>query len=192
MKEKLQQLTLSQFIDLICGNTAVLLDEHEAENDDKLAIVTRNIVLEFRSIADPGGAATYLKHSEDWIKAKINVIIFTMCDNLVSLGQYGGAREILMEYGLNASGWTDGRISGTIRAKREQWQRELNAIEAEAQKALEERENIRAQFDTQVASIMAHFKFQIDPATIKAPLYANLVARYNREVKAQIAAMKKK
>lgn len=38
---------------------------------------------------------------------------------------------------------------------------------------------------------MAHFKFQIDPATIKATLYANLVARHNREIKALMAALRK-
>lgn len=192
MKEKLNQLTLSQFIDLVCGDTGVLLDGHETEDADKLTIAMRNIVLEFRTIADPGGTATYLKRSEDWLKAKINVIVFTMCNNLATLGHHDKAREILVEYGLNASGWTDNRTSGIIQAKLAQWQRELNAIESETEKELADRENIRSQFDTQVAAIMAHFKFQIDPETIKAPLYANLAARYNKEVKAQIAAMKKK
>ena len=65
-------------------------------------------------------------------------------------------------------------------------------METENEKLIAEREKIRAQFDAQTAAIMAHFKFQIDPATIKATLYANLVARHNREIKAQMAALKKK
>lgn len=192
MKEKLEQLTLSQFVNLVCGDTNVLLGHREIGNHHKLAIATRNIVLEYRSIADPGGTGSYFKHVEDWIKAKINVIIFTMCSNLVALGQYGSAREILAEYGMSASGWTDGRVDGTVQAKLAQSQRELEELETENDKVIAEREKIRAQFDAQTASIMAHFKFQIDPATIKATLYANLVARHNREVKAQKAAMKKR
>lgn len=192
MKENLEQLTLSQFVDLVCGDTSVLLTNHEVGNPNKLAVATRNIVLEYRSIADPGGTSSYFKHVEDWIKAKMNVIIFTMCNNLASLKQYGRAREVLVEYGMPASGWTDGRVDGTIQAKLAQSQRELEEIEVENEKVIAEREKIRAQFDAQTAAIMAHFRFQIDPATIKATLYANLVARHNREVKAQMAALKKK
>lgn len=192
MKKKLEQLTLSQFVDLVCGDMRVLLGPREIGNPDKLAIATRDIVLEYRSIADPGGAGSYYKHVEDLIKAKINVIIFTMCDNLVTLKQHGMAREVLVEYGLSASGWTDGRVDGVIQAKLAQSKRELEELEAETEKAMSEREKIRALFDAQTASVMAHFKFQIDPATIKATLYANLVATYNREIAARNAAMKRK
>lgn len=192
MIEKLEQLTLSQFVDLVCGDTSVLHDKHEIVSSDKLAVATRNIVLEYRAIADPGGTNSYFKHVEDWIKAKMNVIIFTMCNNLATLKQYDRAREVLVAYGLSASGWNDGRVDGTIQARLAQAQRELDDLETENEKLTAEREKIRAQFDAQTAAIMAHFKFQIDPATIKATLYANLVARHNREIKAQMAALKKK
>lgn len=192
MKEKLEELTLSQFIDLVCGDTSVLLGKREIGNADKLTITTRNIVLEYRNIADPCATGAYFKHIEDRVKAKINVIILTMCSNLVSLRQYDRAREILIDYGLSASQWTDARVEGTIQAKLTQSQRELEELEAANEEAIAERDKIRGQFDAQTASLMAHFKFQIDPTTIKATLYANLVARRNREVKAQVAAMKKK
>ena len=190
MKEKLEQLTLSQFVDLVSGNIRVLLGKLEIANPIKIATVTRNIVLEYRAIADPSGTDSYFKYVEDWIKAKMNVLLFTMCSNLVLLNQYGRVRDILENYGLSVSGWTDCRVSGTIQAKLAMSQRELDNLEEENDKAMNERENIRAQFDSQTATLMAHFKFQIDPATIKATLYANLVERHNREVKAQINALK--
>lgn len=192
MIEKLEQLTLSKFVDLVCGNTRVLLQRREKASPNKLAIATRNIVLEYRAIADPGGTNSYFKHIEDWIKAKISVVLFTMCNNLTTLKQYGRAKEVLEAYGLSVNGWTDGRVEGTIQAKLAQAQRELEDFETENEKVSAEREKIRAQFDAQTAAIMAHFKFQIDPATIKATLYANLVARHNREIKAQMAALKKR
>ena len=51
---------------------------------------------------------------------------------------------------------------------------------------------IRRSFDEQTAALIAFFKFQIDTDTMKATIYALLVARYNREIKAQLAAMNKK
>lgn len=189
MIERLEQLTLSQFVDLVCGDTTVL---QGSGNANETAVVSRNIVMEYRSIADPGGVCSYLQRMEDWIKAKIEVIVFTMCLNLISLKQFERAREILNVCGLSSSGWSDSRVEGTVNAKLLQAQRRLDEIEAESEKADAERENIRAQFDSQTAALMAHFKFQIDPETIKATLYANLVARHNREVKAQMAAMRNK
>lgn len=191
MIEKLEQLTLSKFVDLVCGDTSVLLGAHEVGNTNQITVATRNIVFEYRTIADPGGTNSYFKHVADWIKAKISVIVFTMCHNLVSLKQYDRVRDILGDYGLSASKWNDSRVEGTVKAKQAQAQRELDEMETENESAVAEREKIRSQFDTQTAALMAYFKFQIDPATIKATLYANLVARYNREIKAQMAVMKK-
>ena len=189
MIERLEQLTLAQFVDLVCGDTKIL---QCGGNADKTAIALRNIVMEYRNIADPGGTHSYLQRVEDWIKAKIEVLVFTMCLNLATLKQFGRACEVLDAYGLSSSGWSDSRVEGTINARLSQAQRRLDEIEAENEKADADRENIRARFDTQTAELMAHFKFQINPDTIKATLYANLVARYNREIKAQMTAMRKK
>lgn len=192
MKERLEQLTIAKFIDLICGDMNVLLGPHEIGNPNKLIVATRNIVLEYRAIADPGGTNSYFKHVEDWIKAKMNIIIFTMCDNLTALKQFGRVREVLVAYGLSASDWSDGRVNGTVQARLAQAKREVEDMESENEKIVSEQDKIRSQFDAQTATLMAHFKFQIDPNTIKASLYAHLVARHNREVKAQMAALKKK
>lgn len=192
MKERLEQLTIAKFIDLICGDMNVLLGPHEIGNPNKLIVATRNIVLEYRAIADPGGTNSYFKHVEDWIKAKMNIIIFTMCDNLTALKQFGRVREVLVAYGLSASDWSDGRVNGTVQSRLAQAKREVEDMESENEKIVSERDKIRSQFDAQTATLMAHFKFQIDPNTIKASLYAHLVARHNREVKAQMAALKRK
>lgn len=192
MKEKLEEITQSQFVDLVCGNTKVLLADGETAKGEELAIAARNIILEYRAIADPGGANGYFKHIEGWIKAKLSVIVYTMCHNLASMKEHERAREVLMEFGLSASKWTEARIEGTIQSKLEKAKRELSDMETESEKVEMEREMIRSRFDEQAASLMAHFKFQIEPDEIKATLYAHLVARYNREMKARMAAMKRK
>ena len=98
---------------------------------------------------------------------------------------------MLESYGLSVSGWTDSRVDGVVQSRLARSQRELDDLEAENDKVIAERKNVRAQFDAQIAALMAHFTFQIDPATIKATLYANLVALHNREIKAQMAAFRK-
>lgn len=192
MIQKLEQLTLSQFVDLVTGDTKILCRKGEIPNPAKLAVVVRDIVMEYRAIADPGGVETYLTHIEEWIKAKINVIVLTMCRNLAELKQYDRAREVLDSLGVPCASWNERRMDGEITARLGKARRALDDLEAESEKMAGERENIRAMFDTQTAELMAHFKFQIDPGTIKATLYANLVARHNREIKAQLAAMRKK
>lgn len=192
MKNKLEQLTVSQFVDLICGDTSVLLEHDESASNETLTVITRDIVIEYRSIADPGGSNSYFKYIEDWIKARMNLLIFTMCDNLVSLNQFERAREVLDAYGLSVSRWDNQRIAGTIQAKLAQAKRSVEDYDADNEKAIADRGNIRLRFDEQTASLMAHFKFQIDPASIRASLYANLVFRYNQEIKAKIRALQKK
>ena len=192
MIERLDQLTIAQFVELICGNTKVLHPNHITVNPAKLASTTRALVLEYRAIADPGGTNAYFHHIEEWLKAKISVVVFTMCDNLASLYCFPQAREILTEYGIDTEGWKDKRVAGIIKASLAKSQRELQQLETDNEVLKQERENIRSQFDSQTATLMAHFRFQIDPETIKATLYANIVARHNREVKAQMAALKKK
>ena len=46
MIEKLEQLTVDQFIDLVCGNVNVVLGKHEVCSPEKIAITVRNIVIE--------------------------------------------------------------------------------------------------------------------------------------------------
>lgn len=191
MKERLEQLTLSQFVDLVCGDTSVLLGPHEIGNSHKVAQATRSIVMEYRSITDPGGISAFLMHIEKWIKAKLDVILFTMCRNLIMLKHTDRVREVLVEHGMSASGWPDGRVAATVNAKLAQAQREAVELDEENEKTAEERRNIRSMFDEQTASLMVHFKFQIDPLTIKATVYANLVLRHNKDVKAQMSALKK-
>lgn len=191
MITKLEQLTLSQFVDLACGDTSVLIGTHEIINPHKLTLTVRDIMLEYRAIADPRGSNSYFIHIEEWIKARIDMMVFMMCNNLIGLGEFENVREVLESYGLPVSKFGESRIEGTVQSRLAQARREVDEFEKENDETKDEIKEIRAKFDVQTADLMAHYKFQIDPETIKAALYANLVARYHREVKAQLAALRK-
>lgn len=189
MKTKLAQLTAAEFIELVCGNKDVLLGKHEVPNFYKLTIAMRNIVMEYRGIADPGGNASYLQHVETLIKARISVAVFSMCQNLVFLNQYDKAREILIAAGLPADGWSAKRMASAIHIQLQKKKRVFDEIE-ENEDIVEDKENIRNAFDGMIAAMMAQFKFQIDIGTMMAPVFAHLVARYHAEMKAMKRALK--
>lgn len=191
MIERLEQLTIGQFIDLVCGDTSVLTGKREIVSETKMAVALRNIVFEYKDIADQSGARGYLATIEELIRGKILSVMWTMCHNLVSLGEHGRAREVMNVYGINADSMSDQRVAAEIKSRLERAKNTVARIEADSQTDKKDVADIRRSFDEQTASMMAYFKFQIDTTTMKATVYAHLVARHNREIKAQIAAIRK-
>lgn len=191
MIERLEQLTVSQFIDLVSGDTSVLCPENEIVSPTKLAMAMRNIIFEYKEIADEGGIKSYLSTAEDLISARISSVIFRMCDNLVLLKQYARAREVMEAYGINVNPMSDERLVAEIKSRIAKAKSTIERIESEIRAENYESQNIRREFDAQAAALMSYFKFQIDTSTMKATVYAHLVAQHNREVKAKIAALKK-
>ena len=190
MKTRLDQLTTAEFIDLVCGNKDVILGKHEIPNPYKLTIALRNIVMEYRSIADPGGNATYLQRVDAIIKSRIAVTVYSMCQNLVLLQQFDRAREVLIAAGLPAEGWNDKRIESEVHIQLQKSKRAFDEADKDDDNSEEDKENIRNAFNGMIAAMMAHFKFQIDEVKMMAPVFAHLVARYHAEMKAMKKAMK--
>lgn len=191
MKTRLDELTTAEFIELVCGNKSVLLGKHEIPNPYKLAIALRNIVMEYRNIADPGGNATYLQRVDAIIKSRLAVTVYSMCQNLVLLEQFERAREVLMAAGLPADRWNEKRIESEVHIQLQKSKRAMEEADKDDDNAELEKENIRNAFNRMIAAMMAHFKFQIDIATMMAPIFAHLVARYHAEIKAMEKAMKR-
>ncbi|MCM1337703.1 MAG: hypothetical protein NC187_08275 [Candidatus Amulumruptor caecigallinarius] len=182
---------MAQFIDLTCGDTSVLLSKREVVSPAKVSKVVKDIVFEYRRIADEAGAKSYLSMMSDMVKAKAAVILFQMCHNLVALGEHDKAREVMSQYGIRAGKMSDQRVAAEVKSRLERARNNVARLEKDNEKSAVGLSEMRASFDNQTAALMAYFKFQIDVSTIKAPLFAHLVARYNREIKAQLSMMKK-
>ena len=192
MLERLDQLTIGQFIDLVCGDTSVLTSKRDVVTETALVVAMRNIVFEYKEIVDSAGVKGYLSSVEELIKAKVSVVIFQMCQNLVSLNEHDRAREVLIEYGINANSMDNPRVTAEIKSRLERAKSAIAKIENENNNDTSESINIRREFDAQTAALMAYFKFQIDTSSMKATVYAHLVDRHNKEIKAQLAALNKK
>lgn len=191
MKDKLEHLTINEFIDLVCGEVDVILSKHEIAGEDKKALITRNLIFEYKEIVDPASVKQYLSVAEDMIKARIEMTLFTMCSNLVDLNELERAREVMIVYGINARTMNTQRVAAEVKSRLERAKSKVADLQNENDADTPTSEKIRKQFDEQTAALMAHFKFQIDTTSMKATVYAHLVARHNREIKAKLAALKK-
>lgn len=187
----LEHLTMSQFIDLACGDTGVLLSKREFVARKKAEKAARDIIYEYRLIADSIGARQYLAQKEKEAKARIAFSVFLICNNLVAACEHSRVREVMKEYGIDTSSMTDQRVTAEVKSRLERARRTIAEIEKAKDTTDIDVSVLRASFDEQTASLMAHFKFQIDITKMKATLYAHLVARHDREIKAQLSAMKK-
>ncbi len=191
MIERLEQLTIGQFVDMICGDGSVLCSRHEVVSADKLHSVTRNIALEYEAITDSASVKSYLMQSEELVKAEITRVVLTICEQLAKVEYYDHIREVLSEMGINAKKMTDDRLIAEVSSRNARAKKTIDDITKEKGTGNPATSDVRRLFDEQTAALMAHFKFQIDTTTMKATIYAHLVARNKREIKAQIAAMKK-
>lgn len=192
MKTKLEELTAAQFIDLASGDTSVLHKKAELADAAALSKATSRIFFEYRQIIDEAGTRAYLERMGDSAKANAKLTLLRMCRNLMELGQYNRMREILEECGVDCGGMPGRRLAAEVLSRLARAMREAERVKEEAATDSHGITDIRKSFDEQTAAMMAHFKFQIDTSTMKATLYAHLVSRFNREIKAQLEALKKK
>lgn len=186
MKTKLDQITVDQLVSLSCGDYSAICAN---SNSTKAKKAARNILHEYRDIADPAGAKRTLAQAEAVLKAKIAVVLYTMLQDLIKIGEYEHVREILIMRGVRAAGMTAKRLRAEVKSRLGRAKKEIenDALENENVSP----DEIRRNFDEQTATLMAHFKFQIDTTTMKASLYAHLVARCNSDIKAQLSMLRR-
>lgn len=187
MKTRLEELTVSQLVDLMDGKTEVL---GKPGNGEDAARIARDILLEYRAIVDPGAMRTYIADGEESSRAKSSVVIFSVCNFLIGMNRMDEVRAIMEDYGLNTAKWSEKRLAAEMKARLARAQNTLKRIEEEGTEGGKDTD-VRRDFDMQTAALMAHFKFQIQPDSMRATLYAHLVARFQRELKAQAEALKK-
>lgn len=191
MKTKLEQFTMAEFIDLVAGDTSVLLPE-KGDTAEDISKALRDIIYEYRAIVDPSGMKGSIMETEDLAKARITLQVLTMCSNILALGDEQSVRVILEELGINVSSTNSTMLKAVVKSRIAK----AKASIAEIEKALVLEKgkdvDVRRRFDEQAAALMTYFKFQISMDSIKATIYAHMVAQYNREIKALNQARKRK
>lgn len=181
MKTRLDQFTLSEFVELLAGDISVL-SAGSLVKPKETAAAARDVINEYARIVYPGGNSAYLTHFENNLKTQSGHTLWAICKMLVGLNEFDGARIILGEYGFDADKWDNKRIEREVNVAYARSKRDMDESAADNDEDVDIGE-VRNHFDQQTALLMAHYKFQIDPMTIRASIYANLVARYQHEIK---------
>lgn len=192
MIRELSDLTMRQYVDMLCGDASVLLERREVASPKEIESVRRKLVFDYARLSDSAGMRAMLSEMERKKKAHAELLLFQVLSNLIALRGFAEARGVLRTYGI-AREMDDAQTAAEV-------ERLLRRAETEKKRAEQERgekpkehspAEIRAQFDRQAASLMSYFKFQIDFNAIPASQFACLVDQAQREIKAKMAACKR-
>lgn len=190
MKKRLNELMLSEFIDLLCGDTSVLnahtLDKKNIEN------IRNTIIFEYQKIADENGIQSFIINHEEIYKLRSTIILFQICQNLININGIEEAKSILSLYGLNMFNKSESIIKRDIEAYIKRYKSELKRIEDSNNTETEQSpQRIREDFDKEIAVMSMYVKFPIVAQSINASVYAYMLNQVKAEIKAKMTLLKK-
>ena len=182
---------MSQYIDLVCGDLKVLSPSMTSRKDAMKA--RRDIILEYQEICDPASAKGFVTEGRRMEQSKARHTVYTICLILLEGGHIDEVREIMTEMDPRCAKMTDSRLRAEVQSKSAKERLTLDKLKTESATDGDMDEGrIRLSYDRQTAALMSHFQFQIDPSVMKATVYASLVDRCTKELKARKEAYAKK
>lgn len=190
MKERLDQLTLAEFIELSCGDAKVLLEKHEVGNDEKLLKVASNLMGEYKGIASPTKAKMDLIDAEDGAKLVMKEKCARILVMLCTQGHHEMTIEVLQELDIDTSSLnTNEKIEVRCKALLDEAMFDLKRFE-ESQKDKDDKgkkkdvNSIRKAWNSEIAYVMSTLRMPIDIHNTSAAIYANLVRQAGERAKA--------
>lgn len=182
--ERLDQLTMVQFMDIACGDYKML-------GGDK--VKAAELIGAFHRISDPAGYQALLQERVEDARRKARILLFSVMLTLLSLDAEDDVRKLLEEIGKTRASRMEPE---KMRMMVEQFLRSERAAQERAEKERVKEEQpdarkLRADFYTEVSVLMRHFKMAIELNSINAEVYANLRHQADEDAKAMRAAMAK-
>lgn len=178
MKQRLDQLTLQELIELSCGDTSVLTEKDETPTVEETAKAASHILGEYKSIASPVQFKMDLSDKEKSTKQTIKERCARIAMALCLSGRSDLSREILTEMGVGEEHLKTEEailarcqaIIGEVDYERQRMA-EYNAKRAAKLKGTD---NVRHSWYAEIASVMSILKVPVD-MRVNACVYANLV-----------------
>lgn len=179
MIERLDQLTLQNLIDLSCGDRSVLLVGDEKPDEADIMERAGKILDEYKSIASPNQAKMDMIEAEEMTKFRMKEKCLRICLALCCQGRPDMARNVLLELDVSPGHIdTDENVLKRCKAMLDEVVYEIKRHEElkreNGDKAVSEAE-ARKSWYAEIAFVMSSLKMSIDPATVNAAVYANLV-----------------
>lgn len=179
MKDRLDKLTLQDLIELSCGDFTVL-SEGKDEPKEELLLCASRIMTEYKSIASPVQAKMDLSENTSLSKLKIKESCARICMLLCGRGHPEMAREVLVNLGIGLEALdTTEKVMAHCQSILGEVEFETKRIKERREKAYEKavKTDVRKQWYSEIAYVMSVFKMSIDPGTINAAIYANLMSQ---------------
>lgn len=187
MIERLNQLSLAQFIELSCGNNSVLLQENEIVPDTVVKQTASRLILEYRMLINPTGVKAMISEKETILRVDARIFLLKLCISLCIIEGYEEVREVLKEI-RSVMNVSDKQLKNTVEdmlREAEFYKKRTEDMIISDNPVINEN-TIRASFDSEIAFIITYFKMQIDINSMNAAVYANIVHRADSEIKLKI------
>lgn len=179
----LSRLNMYDFIELLCGNNRVLLED--GDNDSMLENVASELIYQYQCIVNPSGIESALLEKEEKIKIKYRITIAKILKALMSIDAIEDVIELLKEMGyyINERDKISSKIDRMI-AEAEYMKKRIDDNSHTSGK--KNTTDVRASFDREIAFLMTYFKMNIDTRNITAGVYANMVHQADVEIKRKL------
>ena len=185
MKSRLNEITLAQFIELLCGNYFVLSDSDEVK-ESELQERARSLIASYRFIADEPGMRALIADKEESVKLKMKVFFLRICNMLVLQEEFADVRLLLSMIDEDVTGIDNDtlhdKVAELLRYATFEQQRNEEAHKKYESGAKPSSDNIRSYYDAEIAFIMTYVKMNIDMHHINAAVYANIVNQVNADI----------
>ncbi len=186
MIERLNQITLNDFIELSCGNYACLLSGRGSVSESMLKEMASKLIIEYRSIVNPSGMQAMIMDKEDMVKERAKLLSLRICQTFLFLLAFMMMFVRCWATKCRYPDMSDEQViskldyllhSAIFEQKRNE---ERRSEEHKGSKATPEQ--IRSSFDAEIAFLMTFFKMSIDSRVINAAVYANIVHQADVEI----------
>lgn len=186
MIERLNQISLSDFIDISCGEYLCLLSENESKSEEELKERASKLIIDYRNINNPSGVKALILDKEDIMKERTHLLLLRICQTLIAVCSFDEVREVLMQMEVNAHNMDNEQLKSKLDymlhiAIFEQKRNEERRVEEHSEKKATP-EQIRSSFDSEIAFLMTYFKMNIDVHAVSAAVYANIVHQADIEI----------
>lgn len=185
MIERLDQITIAQFIDMTCGDCKMLGEG----TPEQLSEIRSRLMSEYRSIVDPAGVSAMLTKKESMAKIGGKIAMLRICENMLKMDCYDDVAETLRIYGAVPK--SNDAIGQQIFTMLNTAEYELKrCVDADNETPPPTEDEVRKGYASEIAGVMSYFKMPLDIYSVNAMVYANLIVQANRQIKAKMSAVK--
>lgn len=178
MKQRLDQLTLQDLIEISCGELSVIAEGDEIPTLEESHGAAVKIIAEYKSIASPVQYRMDVSDAEKLAKLRMREKCARIAMALCRSENLDLARGVLVEYGIDAEFLKDKdsilarcqTIIGEVEYERQR----IEDYNAKRKSKTQSPDQVRRSWYSEIAGVMSSLKVPIDMRT-NAAIYANLV-----------------